>query len=251
MMPMGDANPAESPANEHSKSLADFVPDATKTAELQPLVMDALRTVYDPEIPVNITELGLIYDVMVDAQSRVGVRMTDRPGMSGSAVAARRGASEGGGRARRQRGARRGRLGSALDQGADVGRREAAARPVLTAGRRAYQPRRQPPRADGASAIDCPPGHGAHSHSRSSCVGDRAAPVRPARVRALEQRSHRPGADDVNLEHDAQRPHGVRALAPSAADSARRMRRSDAGETLSSAASAAVAPVVAVAAVSA
>lgn len=76
MMPMGDANPAESPANEHSESLADFVPDATKTAELQPLVMDALRTVYDPEIPVNITELGLIYDVMVDAQSRVGVRMT-------------------------------------------------------------------------------------------------------------------------------------------------------------------------------
>ena len=41
-----------------------------------PQVVAALKTVYDPEIPVNIYELGLIYDVFVDADSRVGVRMT-------------------------------------------------------------------------------------------------------------------------------------------------------------------------------
>ena len=73
MMP---ADPVDSPANESSQSIEDIVPDPLKMAELRPLVLDAIATVYDPEIPVNIKELGLIYDVLVDKDGRVGVRMT-------------------------------------------------------------------------------------------------------------------------------------------------------------------------------
>ncbi|HSE85585.1 MAG TPA: iron-sulfur cluster assembly protein, partial [Candidatus Binatia bacterium] len=39
-------------------------------------VIEALRSCFDPEIPVNIYELGLIYDVKVDPSGGVGIRMT-------------------------------------------------------------------------------------------------------------------------------------------------------------------------------
>lgn len=44
--------------------------------ELRVRVVDALRTVYDPEIPVNIYDLGLIYGIDIDAQSAVHLHMT-------------------------------------------------------------------------------------------------------------------------------------------------------------------------------
>jgi len=39
-------------------------------------VQDALRTCFDPEIPVNIYELGLVYDVHADAAGVVSIKMT-------------------------------------------------------------------------------------------------------------------------------------------------------------------------------
>jgi FeS assembly SUF system protein len=43
---------------------------------LEGQVIDVIRTCFDPEIPVNIYELGLIYDVKVEPPGVVGVRMT-------------------------------------------------------------------------------------------------------------------------------------------------------------------------------
>ncbi len=39
-------------------------------------VIEELQTVFDPEIPVNIYELGLIYDVEVDDDGATRIRMT-------------------------------------------------------------------------------------------------------------------------------------------------------------------------------
>jgi FeS assembly SUF system protein len=50
--------------------------DPALTAEFQPMIVETLKTVYDPEIPVDIYELGLIYDIAVDADRRALVKMT-------------------------------------------------------------------------------------------------------------------------------------------------------------------------------
>jgi FeS assembly SUF system protein len=46
------------------------------TLKFTPQIVEALARVFDPEIPVNIYELGLIYDIDVDAEANVQVRMT-------------------------------------------------------------------------------------------------------------------------------------------------------------------------------
>jgi FeS assembly SUF system protein len=50
--------------------------DPAQTAALQSKIIDVVKTVYDPEIPVDIYELGLIYDIIVDTERRVLVKMT-------------------------------------------------------------------------------------------------------------------------------------------------------------------------------
>ncbi|MCU7496799.1 MAG: SUF system Fe-S cluster assembly protein [Ignavibacteria bacterium] len=43
---------------------------------LEQEVIQTLRTCYDPEIPVDIYELGLIYEIKIDDESNVYVKMT-------------------------------------------------------------------------------------------------------------------------------------------------------------------------------
>jgi FeS assembly SUF system protein len=43
---------------------------------LEEKIVEQLRTIFDPEIPLNIYELGLIYDIDIDSENRVHVRMT-------------------------------------------------------------------------------------------------------------------------------------------------------------------------------
>jgi len=48
--------------------------DKTKVEVEQ--VIEALRDVYDPEIPVNVYDLGLIYDLQVSGENDVSILMT-------------------------------------------------------------------------------------------------------------------------------------------------------------------------------
>jgi FeS assembly SUF system protein len=70
MIPLPAPEPASSPNG------TAVVPDAAKTAELKPRIIEAISTVFDPEIPVNIWELGLIYDITVDASNVAVITMT-------------------------------------------------------------------------------------------------------------------------------------------------------------------------------
>jgi FeS assembly SUF system protein len=60
--------------------LAQQAPAPTAQAEpggdLYEAVIDALKEIYDPEIPVNIYDLGLIYDVEITEENHARVKMT-------------------------------------------------------------------------------------------------------------------------------------------------------------------------------
>lgn len=75
-LPVIQNPPAGAPAPASAMQTAGMTRDPARTAALKPRIVEALSTVFDPEIPVNIYELGLIYDIIVDQSSVVGLRMT-------------------------------------------------------------------------------------------------------------------------------------------------------------------------------
>jgi FeS assembly SUF system protein len=76
MMP-GDLPPESGSYGEgEGSNLEGLIADPAKTEELLPSIQAALKKVYDPEIPVDIYELGLIYDVFVTADGVAAIRMT-------------------------------------------------------------------------------------------------------------------------------------------------------------------------------
>ena len=71
------STPAEAPAPSPDAALATSDPSRFVHQKLiEGKVIEALKQVYDPEIPVNIYELGLIYDIHVNPDDTVHVKMT-------------------------------------------------------------------------------------------------------------------------------------------------------------------------------
>lgn len=79
-----DAAPAKAPQEKRERDYLEGFLAATPAADavggagsdLQQAVIDALKEIYDPEIPVNIYDLGLIYGVEVDDEADATVTMT-------------------------------------------------------------------------------------------------------------------------------------------------------------------------------
>jgi FeS assembly SUF system protein len=64
------------PTPEQPADIEQKVAEAAKVQSLEEQIVAALKTCYDPEIPVDIYELGLIYGIDVDPDGAVVVRMT-------------------------------------------------------------------------------------------------------------------------------------------------------------------------------
>ena len=78
IIPLADAPPPSPDTAErgNEETAAAFTTDPVKTLAYKPLLVEAVSKVFDPEIPVNIYELGLVYDLDVDSAANVQVRMT-------------------------------------------------------------------------------------------------------------------------------------------------------------------------------
>lgn len=71
-VPQDNPNPTDNPSAKAPASEAASNADQT----IQEKIVVAVSGVYDPEVPVNIYDLGLIYDIEVDPENNVNIKMT-------------------------------------------------------------------------------------------------------------------------------------------------------------------------------
>lgn len=82
IIPLADVPPAPEPAPPPeapappAADAAPFVRHPANTTKLKSKIVEHISKVFDPEIPVNIHELGLIYEIGVDADFNVRILMT-------------------------------------------------------------------------------------------------------------------------------------------------------------------------------
>jgi FeS assembly SUF system protein len=91
-----DHNPAPAEGEDFTASAGDPLAEGSSVAG-EDAVIEAMKTVFDPEIPVNIYDLGLIYGVKIDDKGGVKIDMSltapgcpvagDLPGWVADAVA--------------------------------------------------------------------------------------------------------------------------------------------------------------------
>jgi FeS assembly SUF system protein len=101
---LGDFMPGARPEGEPALARAGEPLEPGMRAASEETVIDAIKTVYDPEIPVNLYDLGLIYRLDVAANGNVSIDMTltapacpvagEMPGRVAEAVAAVPGVGE-------------------------------------------------------------------------------------------------------------------------------------------------------------
>jgi FeS assembly SUF system protein len=75
-VPLPVDEPSASPASATPPLPATVPAGPVDVGDLQEKIIEVLRTCYDPEIPVNIYELGLIYNIDVQETGDVTIRMT-------------------------------------------------------------------------------------------------------------------------------------------------------------------------------
>ena len=71
---MTDSSPEESFQPAHLRSPDPDAPAVVK--DLYQKVVEVLESVYDPEIPVDIYQLGLIYEIDIDTDGKCNIEMT-------------------------------------------------------------------------------------------------------------------------------------------------------------------------------
>ena len=76
---MSESPPVQEKKNLADRTVIDRALDSSKSPQqkaIEEKVIEVLKSVYDPELPVNIYELGLIYEINVEQDNSVHVKMT-------------------------------------------------------------------------------------------------------------------------------------------------------------------------------